>query len=265
MDNSNDFNRILEELFVIIPRRMGFVADYLSRSTYDFEKIIDREQSLLDTMSGQVKMNQIKQSKPQIYDKTVLEVMGLSIERVNEDEKKLIKKKMGRNAHQYKDAYKVTNTKTQNKYDEYVNKHNINNSMLLWHGSRLENWWNICLTGLLLRPTNVVRTGAMFGHGIYFAPKCQKSIGYTSISGAYWTSGNSDTGFLALFEIAANKPYDIYTWHNWCSNLNQAKLQEIDKNINYVYAHAGNSLRNDDIIIYDENICTIKYLVEIKA
>jgi poly [ADP-ribose] polymerase len=42
-------------------------------------------------------------------------------------------------------------------------------------------------TGLLIRPSGAVHTGSMFGDGIYFADKAQKSIGYSSLSGSHWT------------------------------------------------------------------------------
>ena len=29
----------------------------------------------------------------------------------------------------------------------------------------------------------------MFGHGLYFAPRAKKSIGYTSLNGSYWSGG----------------------------------------------------------------------------
>ena len=49
-----DFNKKLMELFTIIPRSMGQVQSYLASDTNDFSKIIDKEQSLLDVMRGQV-------------------------------------------------------------------------------------------------------------------------------------------------------------------------------------------------------------------
>ncbi len=41
--------------------------------------------------------------------------------------------------------------------------------------------------GPLLRPQGVIITGKAFGNGIYFAPRAKKSIGYSSLRGAYWT------------------------------------------------------------------------------
>jgi hypothetical protein len=48
----------------------------------------------------------------------------------------------------------------------------------------------------------------MFGNGTYFAPLAQKSLGYTD--GGYWTGGNADVRFLAIYRVATGKHYDIY-------------------------------------------------------
>ena len=48
------FNNTLLELFSVIPRKMGNVNDYLSRSKEDFARILKDEQDLLDVMRGQV-------------------------------------------------------------------------------------------------------------------------------------------------------------------------------------------------------------------
>ncbi|MFR1480267.1 MAG: hypothetical protein ACLSB9_33645 [Hydrogeniiclostridium mannosilyticum] len=80
---------------------------------------------------------------------------------------------------------------------------------LFWHGSRTENWWSILRTGLVLRPTNSVINGKMFGYGLYFAPRARKSVGYTSLRGSYWAGGHSNYGFMALYEVVYGKPYDV--------------------------------------------------------
>jgi poly [ADP-ribose] polymerase len=106
--------------------------------------------------------------------------------------------------------------------------------------------------------------------GIYFAPKAQKSIGYTSLSGSYWAGGRSEVGYMALMEVAYGTPYDVYDYHSKYHSLNYKSLQDFKKGANCLHAHAGasmggsSSLRNDEIVIYKEAQCTIKYLVEIR-
>jgi poly [ADP-ribose] polymerase len=66
-------------------------------------------------------------------------------------------------------------------------------------------------TGLLIRPSGAVHTGSMFGDGIYFADKAQKSIGYSSLSGSHWTKGNENRAFLALFDVHVGNQKETYT------------------------------------------------------
>ena len=47
-------------------------------------------------------------------------------------------------------------------------------------------------------------------------------------------------------------------------NFNYEALQKNCPGANCLHAHEGNMLRNDEIIVYKEEQCTIKYLVELK-
>ena len=176
-----------------------------------------------------------------------------------------IKAALGSCAYKFHKAWKVTNLKTQNRYDRFVKENKISNTKLLFHGSRNENWWSIINSGLVLKPTNAVITGKMFGYGIYYAPKAQKSLGYTSLSGSYWARGNSSSGFMALMEVAYGKPYDVYSFDSKYYNFNYDALQHACPGANCLHAHEGSMLRNDEIIVYKEEQCTIKYLIELKG
>lgn len=181
------FNKILVELFKIIPRKMKKVKDNLAKDISDFGDIIQKEQDLLDVMKGQVSTESIikeddentTEEKP-ISNQTILDVMGLQFEEITQEEKELIKKNLGSIRDKFYQAWKVINVKTQEKYDMYVKNNNIKNTKLLWHGSRSENIWSIINTGLVLSP-NAVVTGKLYGFGIYFAPRAMKSLGYTSL------------------------------------------------------------------------------------
>lgn len=271
------FNRELQNLFTTIPRKMSKVKDYLAVSSGDFKKIIQREQDLLDVMRGQVitpsdktEKEKIKENKTDNKDKkTVLETFGIVFEECNEEDIKEIKKALGSSVHNFSRAWRVTNLETQKRYDKFIKESKIKDTKLLFHGSRNENWWSIIKTGLKLRPTNAVITGKLFGIGTYFAPKAQKSIGYTSLMGSYWAGGRSSTGYMALMEVAYGKPFDVNSFSPEYYNLNYEKLQKYKKGANCLHAHAGanlgyTNLRNDEIVIYKEEQCTIKYLVEIK-
>ena len=260
------FNANLLKLFTVIPRKMSDVRYYLANNTDDFSKIITKEQDLLDVMRGQIYV------KPEIEpvattekkQQTILEELGLVMEEATKDDVALIKTLMNESVDKFRKAWRVTNIKTQERFDKFVNENDIKDTRLLFHGSRSENWFSIIKTGLMIRPSNAVYTGSMFSDGIYFAPKCQKSIGYTSLSGAYWTHGGNNTAYMALFEVAYGTPHVIYQHDSSCYHLNYDVLQKKNPKCHCLHAKADKGmLRNDEIVFYRNDQMTIKYLIEI--
>lgn len=261
-----DFNDMLLKLFVTIPRKMGNVKYYLATTSIDFSDIIQREQDLLDVMKGQVIQHQVeeKPNETEKYNNTILEKLGLEFSECDNNDIAIIKSSLGSCADKFYKAWKVKNIQTQKKFDDFIKNNNISNTKLLFHGSRNENWWSIINTGLVLKPTNAVITGKMFGYGIYYAPKARKSLGYTSLSGSYWAKGNANSGFMALMDVAYGKPFDVYSFDSRYYNFNYNELQKCCPGANCLHAHEGSMLRNDEIIVYKEEQSTIKYLIELK-
>lgn len=268
INNLREFNEALMKLFATIPRKMSSVSSYLAKSAEDFPQIIKDEQDLLDVMRGQVITHAVEDEEPDdnqpIRNETILEAMGITIEPVSEEEVDLIKSKLGDCKDKFYQAWKVVNNKTQKRFDEFVKKEDIKDIRLFWHGSRNENWWSIINTGLVLRPTNAVITGKMFGYGTYYAPAARKSLGYTSLSGSYWARGNSNSAFMALMNVAYGTPYDVHSFDSKYYNFNYEALQKEKPGANCLHAHAGSMLRNDEVIVYKEEQSTIKYLVELR-
>ena len=261
-----EFNNNLLKLFTVIPRKMGNVRDYLANKVEDFARIISKEQDLLDVMRGQIYVKPENEPVGTVEKKrqTILEELGLEMEEATADDVALIKTLMNESAGKFRKAWRVKNLKTQERFDKFVAENDIKDTRLLFHGSRSENFWSIIKTGLVLRPTNAVITGKMLGWGIYFAPKCQKSIGYTSLSGSYWAHGGSNVAYMALFEVAYGTPYDVYSFDSKYYSLDYNKLQQFCPGANCVHAHADRRmLRNDEIVVYKEDQLTIKYLIEI--
>ena len=274
-------NDMLLKLYTIIPRRMDNVKSHLIgdvNSDTDLEnaqRIIGSEQSALDTMAGQVEL--IKQQKDaakkaaeaeangveeEVEEVTILDQMGLSIEVENDTETlDLIKKLMGPNVNQMKKVYKVINNKTQAKFDKNLEKASVKKKRLYWHGSRNENWFNILQTGLLIRPSGAVHTGSMFGDGIYFADKAQKSIGYSSLRGSYWAHGGDNKAFLALFDVHLGNQKEILHHDSSCYKLSDNVLKK--DGYDSVFAKGGADIRNNEFIVYKPEQCTVSHLIEI--
>lgn len=261
-----EFNANLLKLFTVIPRKMGNVRDYLSNKPEDFAKIISKEQDLLDVMRGQIYVKQDDEPTETVEKKqqTILEELGLVMEETTADDVAMIKTLMNESADKFRKAWRVKNLKTQDRFDKFVAENDIKDTRLLFHGSRSENFWSIIKTGLVLRPTNAVITGKMFGYGCYYAPKCAKSIGYTSLSGSYWAHGGNNTAYMALFDVAYGTPYDVYNFDSKYYNLDYNRLQQFKPGANCLHAHSDRGmLRNDEIVVYKEEQMTIKYLIEI--
>ncbi|XP_067308481.1 poly [ADP-ribose] polymerase 2 [Pseudorasbora parva] len=72
----------------------------------------------------------------------------------------------------------------------------LENRMLLWHGSRLTNWLGILSQGLRVAPPEAPVTGYMFGKGIYFADMSSKSANYC------FANQKNNQGLLLLSEVA---------------------------------------------------------------
>ena len=258
------FNKQLEVLFTTIPRKMKNVKDHLITSCDQIAKTIDREQSILDTMRGQVISTVPKKTTDNKVKSDILEALGLEIRDVTTDEQQAILDHLGSMLRpKFKKAWRVVNKKTQTEYDKFLKDYNIQKEQMVWHGSRNENWWSILQTGLVLRPTNAIITGKMFGYGIYGALQAMKSYGYTSGRGSYWACGSSSTAIMAVFDMAYGIPYDVYNFDSKYYNFNWNELRRHQADATCLHAHKGTMLRNDEIVVYKQEQMTIRYLVEL--
>lgn len=265
------FNDILVKIYSVIPRKMSDVSESLAKSTNDFPEIISREQDLLDTMSGRISVQTSKTAKTVPADakpagNTILDVYGLAARECSAKEIAEIKSHLDpETAGMFKTAWHVENKESRKKFDEYCKRKKIGKSGIkyYYHGSRNQNYWNIAVQSLKLRPNqNVQRSGAMFGHGLYFAPKAKKSVGYTSLTGTYWAHGTENTALLMIFKVAMGKAMDLNAYSAKVATWNESDCEKAG--YNSVYAHAGVDLRNDECIVYNEDACTLSYIVELK-
>lgn len=256
------FNTELIELMTVIPRTMSRVDDYLATVPTDMQKICIREQSLLDSLRSKVATAVVDKDTAQNnkQDITILEAFGLKVTKATAEDIKIIEEKLGGSVSMFKKAWRVTNQATENAFQEYMKTKagTGRRTELLWHGSSTGNWWGIMQEGLKIRRGNAVAHGTMFGHGIYFAPKAKKSIGYTSLMGSYWNHGREKSGFIALFEVGVGNPY--YT-KSAKPDMTYEELCRYGEDS--LWAKEGHSLRNDEVIVYQEKQATIRYIVEI--
>lgn len=258
-------NQLLLQMYQTIPRKMNDTRKYLLQSNDKdhFKKLLSREQDLLDVMAGQVSTQQPEQTSKDTMD---LSSFGLTFDEASDDDKDMISALTDLDLRRVGRIFTVNHARTANQYDKVFMGSNTSDEMLLYHGSRNENWWSILNNGLKIRPSNAIHTGSMFGDGIYWANKARKSIGYTSLRGSFWASGSSNRAYLALFRVNIGNPWDIfsggkrYSYNYGSLNQRKVKAQGFDS----VYARGGADLRNDEYIVYEEGRATVKYLIELK-
>ena len=277
-------NDKLIELYQIIPRRMKNVQEYLlhritgesgkgkfellsgnlkKTDLKDAKELFSKEQDQLDVMAGQVAaIVDDTAPKGKSTDSDLLHTLGLEILPCSSAELKMISSKMGPNKDQLVRAFRTHNEKSEGKFQKWVAAKDEKKSDVLWHGSRNENWWSIFQQSLKVRPSNAVLTGSMFGYGVYFADKAQKSIGYTSLDNSYWAGGNAKKAILGLYEIHQGKQMVIERHQNDHCSLDESKMKK--KGYDSVFAKGGYDLRNNEFIVYNEAQSTIRYFVEIR-
>lgn len=256
-----DVNNLLLDIYKTIPRKMQDVRSHILQVTNLTADEIKwaktksaEEQELLDRMAGQVLLKETSNTQ-----KGISEAMGISVSLVTDNSIiDHIKTFMADDKNRIVRVWEIKNENSYKKLSIWPET----KIDLLFHGSRNENWFNITQSGLLIKPAGVHHAGSMFGNAVYFANKARKSIGYTSINNSYWAKGNSNTAFLALYEVKCGNKFDIYKHESYCYNLDQ-KFLDIKK-CQSVHAHAGQSLLNDEIMIYEHTRCSIKYLIEFK-
>ncbi len=239
------FNGYLLELFKTIPRKMETVKQYLAKSDGDMLGIIDREISLLDAMEGQVSIKKPEQKK------NILELSGLEIRECTDYELAEVRKTLGgKYFARAKGMFRVSNRNSERKFQAFCrnNHYTKSNIRLLFHGSGSANWWNILLLGLSVKNASPL---GMFGAGVYFADDPGKSLNYCG----------GDRRFLAIFQTAYNKPYDIWNWDHACQKLNKKKLYAMGRDIVFAHKDLG-MLRRNEYVSYQDDQHSIKYLIE---
>lgn len=247
-------NRGLTELWTVLPRKMRRVQDELLTASASKAQIAAKlrdEQDLLDRMAAQVS----QAPAPKVAGQTILDAAGIQMWEATDAQKAEVmglvepetKRKIAR-------IWRVKNAKTQAAFEAWKPGSKVR---LLFHGSKDANWWPIMSQGLKIRPA--ATNGSMFGRGLYFASKADKSIGYTDLSGSRWAHGNSGKAFMAVYAVKMGKTETV------TSARGDAHRDAAAGRFDSIWAKAGNSLINDEFIVYSDAQATIAYLIELKA
>lgn len=129
------------------------------------------------------------------------------------------------------------------------------NVIPLFHGTRTQNISGILKQGMLIRPSGVVITGAMYGNAIYKSSSSTKSINYTDIKTSYWAKGSDDKAFLFLSDCILGNQF-------LANGPGSYTLNSIKPN-HSVWAKGGRSgVINDEMMLYRTDQHNIRYLLE---
>ena len=248
-------NSLLEKLYRTVPRKMADTRKFFLRDGYKetfVMELLQSEQALLNTLENQV------QGDTQSQSLFSLDSLGLDIEAASQADRDLISKSTDfRVSHQK--IFKVKNMATEARFKGGKTK-------LLYHGTKNANYMSVLQRGLMIKPNGIQTVGSMFGVGVYFSDKAQKSLGYTSLRGSYWASGSESKAYLAIFEVALGKTWNLLdgqTHQGWMTRLDQKQVSA--KGFDSVFCKGGADLRNNEYVVYDTSRCTIRYLIEVNA
>ena len=260
------FDAKLIDLYTTIPRKMGDVRAHLLGERLDPETIpdlLDSEQEALDRMAQRVRLHDAPTpTRPTLFDAVGFDLKPVSDKAVL----RRVRKRMGPHADRLVGVTEIIHPRLRKQFDAHVASSRQKKTRLLWHGSRSENWFSILETGLVLNPARAVITGKMFGHGLYFASSFQKSLGYTSLRGAFWTGQASSRGYLALYDVHVGRELVFDRHDASCYALTAESLasRHLFRRYDSVHARAGSMLRHDEHVVYAEAQACPRYLVEVR-
>lgn len=253
LNNKDDINDNLLELYKVIPRRMGNVNDYLVKDLSDVKSILAREQDALDSMDSN---NIVNVTNP--YKELGLD-FSIGTDKDVKFMEELLYPTRGYNKVNIHKVYKIHQKDKKEKFEKWVSTQKNKSCQHLIHGTRNPNIFSILRSGLLIRPTNAaVISGAAYGEGIYFSNATAKSLNYTGY--------DSDKIFLINLVHVGNK-YDYKGWYYDGKGLSRSNM-----NYNYLssngydslHVHAGDGLLRDEFIVYNSNQQVISFLVWLK-
>lgn len=249
----DDFNKDLLKVFTALPRRISDVRHELLKDFKDRDKRVSKEQDILDSLSSQIITNLVA------GDQTIEDLLGIKIELVNNLDiiDKLV---MPTNSSQYKPykTYKVTHQSRTDTFSNWLNKQKNQHTELLIHGTRNPNIFSILKSGLIIRPTNAVISGAAYGEGIYHSAHTDKSLGYTGY--------DKDKIFL-IQNVHMGNSYVYNGWYSEGKDISRSQMRYdylSSKGYDSLYVKPGDGLRNSEYIVYNQEQTNTEYLLWMK-
>lgn len=246
---------LLSKYLRLIPQHLG-MGRFSTETVIPDDNAIQKQNDLIDSLESSYQATQNnstpapnKDNKPQEQVFRVdLEVLTDQSERARLDRYfETSKKRMhGYDNVRVREIFKVTIHDMANGFERKTVP-----IKEVFHGTSQANCLSILKSGLKVSPPSTAAiAGKMFGNGIYGAINSTKSLGYTY--GRWGQSSGGDAGWLFICDFAMGKIYE--------TQYSCGKPSGHDS----VWAKAGTSLHNDELIVYRNNQVNIKYLLECK-
>lgn len=242
------------EYYTYIPRKLSSRLQKSNDWLINSNDRVQREMDTLDLYEDALRMLPIMGTSD--IDR---KYMGLNcdIRPVTKEELDYIKEKIA-NSHASNHHFKleVTNAFAVRQKNAPIFDTSAGNVVNLFHGSRSANIVGILSSHLKLPNTlgnSVVKTGAMFGPGIYLASDSTKSANYSF--GTWCGRANKyNTAYLFIVASSLGNVYKVShaQWFN-----------QPPSGYDSVMGVKGASLINNEFIVYRENQVQIRYIVEI--
>ena len=255
----SSINQKLTELYMVIPRYMGHVRNYLLPNI-KLDKHMQQEQDNLDAMAAQVSMIKPKTKKELTAEKkkaqTLLDKLGITNMKecsgVPKEVEYLIKQNHSRKVNAIFELEKPAEDAI---FEEWMKKQKNKTTRILIHGTRCTSVIPILEIGLKIRPTgNFQFSGKAYGDGNYFSEHMHKSLNYT---------GYDADKVILVYEVHTGNPFTYDGWFRGNSfPLNYKELSK--RGYDSTYVKAGNGLMNSEIIAYNEEQARIKFIIWLK-
>ena len=246
---------LLSKYLRLIPQHLG-MGRFSAQSVIPDDNAVQKQNDLIDSLESSYQATIAAPASPagtpakaqeQVF-KVDLDVLNDNTERTRlERYFENSKKRMhGYDNVRVKEIFVVNIHEMTNKYENSTAPHKE-----VFHGTSQANCLSILKSGLKTAPPSTAAiAGKMFGNGVYGAINSTKSLGYSM--GRWGQGGVGDCAWLFICDFAMGK---IYETRSSCSP---------QRGYDSVWAKAGSSLSNDELIVYRNSQVKIKYLLECK-
>lgn len=250
-----DADALLCKYLRLIPQDLG-MRRFSTETVIPDDNAVQKQNDLIDSLESSYQAMQTAPppaagqpaKKVETVFKVDLDVLTDAAERkrLNDYFEHSKKRQHGYDNVRVREFFKVTIHDMANAYEHKTTPHKE-----VFHGTSQANCLSILKSGLKVSPPSTAAiAGKMFGNGIYGAINSTKSLGYTY--GRWGQGGVGDSGWLFICDFAMGRTYSTQS--------------SCDKPAGYdsVWAKAGYSLNNDELIVYRNGQVNIKYLLECK-